>query len=136
MLYMHCLIYPQRQPNTTKLSLLQTRNLRLKEVKYLLKVTQLENGKRGNEPGQTFSKTVWFSPRVNFYPCHHPQRTFWKDYRHFWLSQLGEGYFLHVVSTGQGFSETSYRVQDSSLQLRSIQSKMPIEPWLRNCLEP
>lgn len=69
--------------------------LRLREVKSLLKVTQLENGRGGIEPGLTVSRTVvliqgqFLNPRGHFgksggiFGCHNWEETaigIWPEY--------------------------------------------------------
>lgn len=73
------------------------RKLRLREVKCLFRFPQLGNGRESTEPGLTFSRAVvliqgWFCP------C----GTFWKVWRHLWLSHLEGGYYWRLECRGQG----------------------------------
>lgn len=83
-----------------QLSLLHVRKLRIKKVKSLLKVTQLEDGRQGNEPGLTVLRPV-----VLLQGQFDPQVTFLQVWRHLWFLQLRGDDSLQLLSRDQEFSK-------------------------------
>lgn len=102
------------------------RKLRLREVKFLFRFPQRGNGRESAEPGLAFPRAVvliqgWF------WPC----GTFWKVWRHLWLSHLGGGYCWHLECGGQGCYKHP-TIHRTALQWRISWPQMAIELQLRN----